>query len=148
MIQTWYGSLLDDMNTARAIAAFNDLVTHINTRFNQDNAISDEAWQWFWVMSFGLGFDFSKPVGGSDELGHLLAPLTAIATTMATSTGLPIASSNTVDDVMSYLLEVRQQFRTNKQWAESDQLRDQLATLGIQCKDRKEAPAIWEWKAP
>ena len=148
MVQAWYASMLDDMNTARAMAAFNELVTHLNTRFNQDNALSDDEWRWFWVMSFGVGFDFSRPVGNTDSHAELLAPLTTIAQRMAESSGITPASLATVNEIMSYLLDVRQQLRANKQWGEADQLRDELGALGIQCKDRKDAPAIWEWKAP
>ncbi len=40
------------------------------------------------------------------------------------------------------LLEQRQLARTNKQWAESDQLRDQIAALGWTVQDTKEGQKL------
>ena len=40
------------------------------------------------------------------------------------------------------LVELRQQARASKDWALSDQIRDQIATLGWQLKDTKEGPKL------
>ena len=40
------------------------------------------------------------------------------------------------------LLEQRQQARTNKQWAESDKLRDQIAALGWTVQDTKDGQKL------
>lgn len=47
-------------------------------------------------------------------------------------------SSSKLDDVMQILLEIRQTARAEKNWALSDQVRDQLAEAGIKIKDSKE----------
>jgi cysteinyl-tRNA synthetase len=43
------------------------------------------------------------------------------------------------------LIELRRQLRDQKQWALSDQLRDQLAELGVLLEDSKDG-TIWRWK--
>ncbi len=47
-------------------------------------------------------------------------------------------SNGKLDDVMQILLDIRQQARQEKNWALSDQVRDQLASAGIEIKDGKE----------
>ncbi len=52
------------------------------------------------------------------------------------------AGGNQLDGVMALLLELRQKAKTNKDFATSDLIRDQLTALGIQVKDGKEG-ASW-----
>ena len=40
--------------------------------------------------------------------------------------------------VIDLLIKLRKQARENKDWALSDQIRDELITLGIQLKDGRE----------
>jgi cysteinyl-tRNA synthetase len=40
------------------------------------------------------------------------------------------------------LLEARQQARENKEWAESDRLRDEIASLGWQVQDTPEGAKL------
>jgi len=47
-------------------------------------------------------------------------------------------SSNKLDGVVELLIKLRKEARDNKDWALSDQIRDELATLGIQLKDGRE----------
>lgn len=51
---------------------------------------------------------------------------------------LPKESNSKIDDVMQILLNIRQTARTEKNWALSDQVRDQLAEAGIEIKDGKD----------
>jgi cysteinyl-tRNA synthetase len=44
------------------------------------------------------------------------------------------------------LVAVRSAARANKNWAESDRLRDQLAALGVAIKDNKDGATTWELK--
>lgn len=46
--------------------------------------------------------------------------------------------SDTLDKAMSLIIEIRKQARENKDWATSDQIRDELAAAGIQIKDGKD----------
>ncbi|MBC7642294.1 MAG: cysteine--tRNA ligase [Flavobacterium sp.] len=47
--------------------------------------------------------------------------------------------NNKLDDVVNLLISLRKQARDNKNFALSDQIRDQLSEIGIQLKDGKEA---------
>ena len=47
-------------------------------------------------------------------------------------------SDNALDAAMEVLIELRNQARLDKNWALSDEIRDQLAEKGIQLKDGKE----------
>ncbi|MEM7660295.1 MAG: cysteine--tRNA ligase, partial [Bacteroidota bacterium] len=44
-------------------------------------------------------------------------------------------STDTVNGLMSLLTEIRTQARKDKNWAVSDQIRDQLGSLGIKLED-------------
>ncbi|MDP6921775.1 MAG: cysteine--tRNA ligase [Lutibacter sp.] len=46
--------------------------------------------------------------------------------------------SDTLSGVVDILIDLRNEARDNKDWALSDKIRDQLATLGVQLKDGKE----------
>ena len=48
------------------------------------------------------------------------------------------ANTNKLEGVVNMLIEMRNEARANKNWALSDEIRDRLATLGIQLKDGKE----------
>jgi cysteinyl-tRNA synthetase len=45
------------------------------------------------------------------------------------------------------LIETRLAARQTKNWAESDRLRDQLASLGVTIKDNKDGSTSWEIKS-
>ncbi len=47
-------------------------------------------------------------------------------------------SSNKIDGVVQLLIKLRKEARDNKDWALSDQIRDELLVLGIQLKDGRE----------
>jgi cysteinyl-tRNA synthetase len=51
-------------------------------------------------------------------------------------------TSNSVDGLMNLILALRQNARTNKDYASSDKIRDELAKLGIVIKDTKDG-ATW-----
>jgi cysteinyl-tRNA synthetase len=44
------------------------------------------------------------------------------------------------------ILAARASARANKDWAESDRLRDELAKMGVAIKDNKNGPTTWEVK--
>src|SRR5690606_16773575 len=48
------------------------------------------------------------------------------------------ANNDKLEGVIRLLIEMRNQARADKNWALSDQIRDQLQALGIQLKDSKE----------
>ena len=48
------------------------------------------------------------------------------------------SEDNKIDDLVNILIDMRMQARANKDFALSDQIRDQLLAIGIQLKDGKE----------
>jgi cysteinyl-tRNA synthetase len=48
------------------------------------------------------------------------------------------ANSEKINGVVELLIKLRKEARENKDWALSDQIRDELIVLGIQLKDGKE----------
>jgi cysteinyl-tRNA synthetase len=51
-------------------------------------------------------------------------------------------SSNALDGVVELLIKLRKEARDNKDWALSDQIRDELLVLGIQLKDGREGTSF------
>ena len=47
-------------------------------------------------------------------------------------------SSDKIDGVIELLIKLRKEARDNKDWALSDQIRDELSALGVQLKDGRE----------
>jgi len=47
-------------------------------------------------------------------------------------------SSDKIDGVVELLIKLRKEARDNKDWALSDQIRDELLVIGIQLKDGRE----------
>jgi cysteinyl-tRNA synthetase len=47
-------------------------------------------------------------------------------------------NSNKINGVIELLIKLRKEARENKDWALSDQIRDELIALGIQLKDGRE----------
>jgi cysteinyl-tRNA synthetase len=54
----------------------------------------------------------------------------------------PKLGRTTIDEMITARLEARK----NKNWAESDRIRDELSTMGIQIKDNKDGTTSWEVK--
>ena len=111
-----YLHMSDDFNTAQAMAALFELSTKIYAFYNKqidlgsiDNPTFDRL-----LTTFSLFI--------TDVLG--LLPETE-------------GQSSKLDDVMEMLIEMRKQARLNKDWALSDQIRDDLAVKGIILKDEK-----------
>ena len=50
--------------------------------------------------------------------------------------------SNKIDGVVELLIKLRKESRENKDWALSDQIRDELLALGIQLKDGREGTSF------
>ena len=104
-------SMDDDFNTSGALAHLFDLVRVINQ-----------------ARDAGLG---------ADELGKgqaLLVELTGVL-------GLRLeqeAAAQSIDPFVSLLLEIRTELRTQKLWALSDKIRDELKALGVIVEDSKD----------
>ncbi len=54
-------------------------------------------------------------------------------------------SGDQAETLIEHLLEMRMQFRNEKQWAHSDGIRDELAELGVLVEDGAKGSS-WRWK--
>lgn len=110
----------DDFNTAGAMGNLFDLVRSINQ---------------------------ARDMGNSDEeladAQKLLIELTGVLGLQLVKQ--PETETSDVSPFIDLLLEVRQQLRTQKLWALSDQIRDQLVELDVIIEDSRDG-ATWRWK--
>ncbi|MBB4078901.1 cysteinyl-tRNA synthetase [Lewinella aquimaris] len=119
-----YAEMDDDFNTPRALARIFELVTRINAL--QGGQLSLEE------VSPDRLADFLT------RLGTLLFDVLGLRNEAASAGAEQEALSN----AMQIILDLRQQARTDKNWALSDKLRDALSHAGITVKDGKDG-ATW-----
>lgn len=129
-------SMLDDFNTANAMAAMYEMANQIN-RFIQSNDLETEP--------------RASARAGSSEGGPHTAALTAARRLIATSRLLGLfiepkakdaGGDETTETVMRILIDVRALARSNKQFDIADLIRDRLTEAGITLEDRK-GETIW-----
>jgi cysteinyl-tRNA synthetase len=100
----------DDFNTAAALAAIHDLVREINTVLAEDRFGADDRDA---VLAAIEKFDAVLGIFGPEE-------------------------SEMLDSEIESLIEERQEARRNRDFARSDEIRDQLAERGIILEDTKD----------
>jgi cysteinyl-tRNA synthetase len=118
--QGFIAAMDDDFNTARALGHLFDLVRGINQArdANLDQAALSTAQDLLRELAEGvLGLRLTRP----EVVGDQAAPF------------------------VDLLIELRNELRAQKLWALSDQLRDQLASLGVLLEDSKDG-TTWRWK--
>ena len=113
--QKLYTAMDDDFNTPILIAHLFDAVKMINSIKDNSEDISAEDLTRLKTIMHGFVFDV---LGLQTENTNV--------------------SSDKLDGVVKMLIEMRNQARVDKNWALSDQIRDQLSALGIQLKDGSE----------
>lgn len=114
--QQCYDAMNDDFNTPILIAHLFEAVKHINLiKEGKENITNDQKE----LLQHTLN-DFVHEVLGLER-------------TVAAQDDL-----NKLSGVVELLIQLRKDARANKDFATSDKIRDQLATLGIQLKDGKE----------
>jgi cysteinyl-tRNA synthetase len=118
-INTWkqkcYDAMNDDFNTPVLIANLFESVKFVNLLIEKKATISSEDLEDFKTTINAFVFDV---LGLKNELKQ--------------------DSSDKLSGVVEMLIGMRKEARDNKDWALSDKIRDELATLGIQLKDGKE----------
>lgn len=114
--QSCYDAMNDDFNTPILIAQLFEGVRFINLLKDNKETLHQEDLQIFTVTMQGFVFDV---LGLEDEK-------------------LSDTTNNKLEGTVNMLIEMRKQARENKNFALSDQIRDQLIVLGIQLKDGKE----------
>jgi cysteinyl-tRNA synthetase len=107
----------DDFNTPLALAALYELVKAINTA--RDNDANDEqlkpAQSMLRELTGVLGLRLNEKQGSSEQ-----------------------------DAQVEALIAERNEARNQKQWARSDELRDQLKEMGVTIEDSKDGTK-WRW---
>ena len=111
--------MCDDFNTPRAIAQLFELVTKINSIKEGHINMNDISYAALAKLKETFPILISDVLGLESEQG---------------SGG----GNGALDSVMNLVLELRQDARTNKNWATSDKIRDALAEASITVKDGKE----------
>jgi cysteinyl-tRNA synthetase len=118
LVQKYYDALNDDLNTPILIAHLYETARLGNLVATGAEKINAADLQLLQVKAKLMLFDI---LGIRDE---------------------QVGGGNQLEGVMELLLSLRQQAKSNKDFATSDLIRDQLAALGIQIKDGKEG-TVW-----
>jgi len=123
LIDQAFTDMSDDFNTPKALASIFELVTKVNS-----------------LQGGQLSFNDLTP----DTLGRLQQTFKDFIFNIFGLLDEEVEASGggVVDGLMSLILDMRQQARTNKDWGTSDKIRDVLKELKIQVKDGKDG-ATW-----
>ncbi len=83
----------------------------------------------------------------NQEYGVLRATLAELGFLDATfNSGVGQALDKAIEEIVERQITARLEARKNKNWAESDRIRDELARMGIAIKDNKDGTTNWEVK--
>jgi cysteinyl-tRNA synthetase len=113
----------DDFNTPQAIAALQELTRDVNTLLNSGNEIG--------LSTLGAINDLYNSLGGT---------ILGIIPDRERGGNLNEDRENAL---IQMLIEMRAQARLNKNYAESDRIRDELAKVGVILEDRSDS-TIWK----
>jgi len=113
-INTFAESLADDLNISEALAAIFDLMHEVNALYDADRVNGGDAREILFVM------------GEFDRILHVMD--------FAFAEGVPAE--------LQQLLERREEARKNKEWALSDELRDEIAAKGYVIEDTAKGPRL------
>jgi cysteinyl-tRNA synthetase len=119
--ETFEAAMNDDFNTPRAIAALHDMARDVN-RWLEADKLDQGSLQ---------AIDTTFGELGGDVLGIIPEEL-----------GPSGVDSQVLEGLVEIVLDIRQQYRQNKEWEQADQLRERLAEIGVQVEDRPEG-ATW-----
>jgi cysteinyl-tRNA synthetase len=106
----------DDFNTPIAISVLYEILKHSNNELNKperDNAKLEAVKRM--ILAFTediLGFNWNMADGGNNE-----------------------TDGNREDELIKFLIEIRKQYRAEKNFAMSDKIRDTLKEIGVTLKD-------------
>lgn len=107
----------EDFNTAQALGYVFELIKALNKAMDEGN--------------------FSKEgLGILDEVHDYL--LQVIEEVLGVKLKLSVEVNNISSELIEFILELRKDARTNKNWELSDKIRDRLLEMGIQIKDGKD----------
>ena len=118
--QTCYDAMNDDFNTPILIAQLFEAVRFVNLLKDEKETLNGDDLNYFAKAMHAFVFDV---LGLEDEK-------------------VSDSKNDKLEGTVNMLIEMRKQARENKNFALSDQIRDQLIALGIQLKDGKEGTSF------
>jgi cysteinyl-tRNA synthetase len=116
----------DDFNTPQAIAVLQDLTRDVNTLLNSDTSLGLGTLSAIHEMYTVLGGNVLGIIPAADAVASAADPKAA----------------DREAGLIELLIGMRAQARVNKNYAESDRIRNELARLGVQLEDRADG-TIW-----
>ena len=128
IVEEFKNAMNDDLNTSKALAVLFSLVDKFKKtgKIKYANTIK--------LLGETLGFDFSKKEISEEILKAALLPLYK---------KYGYAEEENAIDVLTKIISKRTEARNNKDWAESDRIRDDFLSVGIVLKDSKNG-TNWE----
>ena len=122
----------DDLNTSRALAVLFSLTDKIK---QAENKALYENTLFYLASVLGFNFELREKEEITDEaLSEIVVPLYE-----KYNVEKSVSPKNLLEDI----IKIRTEARANKDWAKSDEIRDELAGFGISLKDSKEG-TTWE----
>ena len=137
-VDRFIAAMEDDLNTPQALAALFDLSREINRARDRGRDIF-EAQEALQELAGVLGLTLEA----ADKAPIDRAPFIALIVEIRGHSGLP-AEAPDARDAIETLIEMRREYRANKQWDLADRVRNGLTALGIELKD---GPEGTEWVA-
>ena len=119
LIDQALSDLSDDFNTAKALAALFEVSTQVNS-FSRDSSLLQ-------TIDKDV-FEYVKK-----HFKGIITDVLGLAAEQQSDNGAP----NLLDGTLGILMKMRQEAKFVKNYALSDQIRDELKALGIQLKDEK-----------
>jgi cysteinyl-tRNA synthetase len=113
----------DDFNTPQALAVLQELTRDVNTLLNSGQAVG---------LNVLNAINESYKLLGGDILG--IIPKTDLANNQ---------SQERENRLVQMMIDMRAQARVNKNYAESDRIRDELAKIGVILEDRSDG-TVWK----
>jgi cysteinyl-tRNA synthetase len=134
----------DDFNSSAALAVLFELVRQINQR--RDASASDQQLQPAQTMLLELagvlGLRLEKAAAAEADPASFAALFAEMAGKLEGEA--PAVDEQDAASLVEALLAMRQMFRAQKQWAISDQIRDQLAEMHVIVEDSA-GGSSWHW---
>ena len=127
-LEEFKAAMNEDLNTSKALAVLFSLVE----KYKKTNDVKYA--NTIKLLGETLGFDFSKKELSDEDLKEKI---------MSLYKEFNFEESISPKDVLDKILAQRQMARQDKNWAESDRIRDLLLSAGIVIKDSKDGSA-WE----
>jgi cysteinyl-tRNA synthetase len=114
-----YEALNDDVNAPRAIAVLSSLKDLVNN--------------WLLPGKLAVQKNLEEAIELFETFGSLI-----LGVFPAAGAAITEGASQSADDFINFLIELRMEVRKQKFWSFSDQIRDRLLQLGIAIEDKKE----------